>query len=149
MKTVKELVRNLSIVAVTFAFILFLIAPSAKAYTNSMSEVQSIIESIEIKDGGFDLSKGVVGQVPEDLRIASAVVTLPAGETGLINSIAISGPDGQREFGCENLKVTNGTDLIKSCGGPAYLAAGKTTYMAQGSNFQPQGDVKFSVTLSE
>ncbi|MEM8675533.1 MAG: hypothetical protein AAGF83_16915 [Cyanobacteria bacterium P01_G01_bin.67] len=146
MKTVKKLVRNLSIVAITFAFLMFLVAPAAMAASN-MRAVESIVESIEIKDGGFDVN--VPGSVPEKLRIAFAVVALPAGETGIINSIAITGPDGQREFGCENLKVTNGTDLIQSCGGPAYLAPGKTTYMAKGSNFQPQGDVKFSIKLSE
>lgn len=146
MKTMKKLILNLSTVALTFALVMFFVAPATQAATD-MSAVDSIIESIEIKGGGFDVS--VTNPVPAKLRIGSAIVSLPKGETGVIDRIAITGPNGKLEFGCENLKVTNGTDLIESCGGPAYLAKGKTTYEAKGSNFQPQGDVKFSIKLSE
>ena len=146
MNTVKKFVRNLAMVTVTFAFLAFLSTSSAVALMN-MPDVDSIFESIEIKDGAFDLQ--VAGNIPQKSRVGSAVVDLPDGETGTIKKIVITGPDGQREFGCENIDVKNGTDLILSCGGPAYLKAGKTTYIAKGSNFKPQGNVKLGVELSK
>jgi hypothetical protein len=66
------------------------------------------------------------------------VVSLePPDQTGTIDAIVITRPNGKREFACAGLKVQNGTDLIKSCGGPAVLETGETTYVAMGSGFAP------------
>ena len=87
--------------------------------------------------------------VPMPIAVRKAILSLPKEETGSIDSIVITGPDGQRIFGCQNIKVENGTDLIKACGGPAVLQPGpNTTYQAVGSNFGPEKDLTFSVTLS-
>jgi hypothetical protein len=75
------------------------------------------------------------------------IVSLPDSETGKIDNIVITGSEGQREFGCAGLQVTNGTDLVQECGGPAVLKAGQTTYEAKGSDFAPNPDVSFSVDL--
>lgn len=146
MNTMKKLVRNLAMVAVTFTFLSFLSTSSAVALTN-MPAVDSVFKRIQIKDGEFDLQ--VTRSIPQKIRIGHAVISLPDGETGEINEIAINGPQGQKEFGCKNLDVQNGTDLILSCGGPAYLEKGQTTYMAKGSKFQPEGDVTLMVELSK
>lgn len=71
----------------------------------------------------------------------------PDDETGTIDAIVITRPNGEREFACAGLKVQNGTDLIKSCGSPAILEAGKTSYMAMGSGFAPNPNVTLSVDL--
>jgi hypothetical protein len=69
---------------------------------------------------------------------------------GVVKSIKITrkvGNDDVIEFGCVNLKVSQGTDLIKSCGGPALLAAGETTYQAAGADFGPEPNGTFSIQL--
>lgn len=138
----KKLLQLTKFLAVTLVFTLFLLSPNATALIGMPDFDVSVME------GSFNVDVSDI-DVQKDLIIGSAVVSLPEGETGTIDQIVITGPDGQREFGCENIKVENGTDLIKSCGGPAYLKAGKTKYQARGSNFQPNPNVKLGIDLSE
>ena len=103
---------------------------------------------ITITKGSFDFS--TKNDSPE-FTVRSAIVSLPEGESGNIDEIIITGPEGQREFGCFNIKgVKNGTNLISDCGGPAVLKAGKTVYKAKGSGFDPESNVTdFSIKLCD
>lgn len=147
--------RKLSIHLVEIALmaltILFLCVPgSAMADSSTLLKTLqgAISEQIEITGGGFSISPPLETAVPQPITIRSAVVSLPEGETGTLEKIIITGPTGEREFGCFNIKIQNGTDLIKSCGGPAVLEAGKTLYEAQGNHFAPDLDTTFSVSLT-
>lgn len=103
-------------------------------------------QSVPILKGSFDVS--VTGTLIEDTRIASAIISLPpGGETGVIEEIIITGPDGKIEYGCQNKPVATGSDLIRECGGPAYLLGGSTTYRAKGSGFKPELDTTLTVDL--
>jgi hypothetical protein len=144
MNEVKKFLQLVQTLIATLVFSFFLLSQSAIA-AMGMPEIDSIFESVPITGGGFTIDLTV--PIKEKIRIASAVVSLPDGETGTIDEIAITGSDG-KIFGCQNIKVQNGTDLIKSCGGSAYLVPGDTKYQAKGSNFQPSPDIKFGVELS-
>lgn len=100
-------------------------------------------KEVHIDNGGFKVSRQ--GNIAKPGRISAAIVSLPEGESGTIDSINITGPNHEKEFGCENLDVVNGTDLIKSCGGVAYLKEGKTTYAAMGSHFKPDTTLKIAL----
>lgn len=102
------------------------------------------------QSGSFTVS--TKSDLPQSARVGSAILSFdPTSATGTIDSIQIQNldkpSDQQLEFGCGPLEVSNGTDLIAACGGPAYLAKGNTTYNAAGSDF-PTGTV-VSVCLSE
>jgi len=139
-----------AILAICAALIL---QPAKPAYASNsaMAAMQGIVEKVDIKDGAFAVK--TVTSIPpipggQQLRIGQALVSL-SPETlkeGTVDSIKITGPQGI-EFGCVNLKVKQGTDLIVSCGGPALLSAGQTTYEASGSNFGPDSTGTFSITL--
>jgi hypothetical protein len=103
-------------------------------------------QSVPIENGSFNVS--VTGTLKEDTRIGSAIISLPpGGETGLIEEIIITGPDGKIEYGCQNEPVITGIDLIRECGGPAYLLQGETKYTAKGSGFEPQEKTTLKVDL--
>ncbi|NEQ98381.1 MAG: hypothetical protein F6K30_16955 [Cyanothece sp. SIO2G6] len=120
---------------------------------------------IHIEDGSFSYS--VTRDVSEDFTVRSAIVSLPEGETGMIDSILITRPDEGKgcpgagsividgkpvcvEFGCSGIKVENDTDLVAACGGPAVLKASETTYTAKGSDFKPQATFNdFSIELCD
>jgi hypothetical protein len=93
--------------------------------------------------------------VPEKITIRQAILTLPRGETGTIASISITGPSatpGENGivFKCTNVKIKNGLDLIKACGGPAELRpGGNLVYKATGGNFFPRPNFTLGVTLLE
>lgn len=141
MTSLKKLVQGVKILAVilTCSVLLFL--------QNAIAE-ETLSFSIDVKGSQFIITP-VTGTLDKKLRISSAVVSLPENETGIIDKIIITGPNGEREFGCVNLKVTNGTDLIKSCGGPAYLNVGNNTYEAQGSKFEPKCNFKLGIKLTQ
>jgi hypothetical protein len=145
MNSLKKLLQWSKFLAVTLVFSLFLYSQSAIAQNaTGMSAMERMFEA-DIRGGTFTVDARDL-DVKNDFRVGSAVLALPEGETGTIAEIAITGPSG-KIFGCKNIQVQNGTDLIKSCGGPAYLKAGKSTYSARGSNFQPQTDLKLKVKL--
>jgi len=111
----------------------------------------TIREKFPITNGEFTvdtLKKGISGQVPQKLTVTSAVLSLPAGETGTIDKITITGPDGL-EFGCEDIKVKDKVDLIEACGGLGVLKpGGPIDYVATGSGFSPKLDTELGVTLT-
>jgi hypothetical protein len=151
MNSLKKLLQLSKFLVVTLVFSLFLFSQSAIAYAPAnliaamgMPAVDSIFRNVSITEGEFSVDLTV--PIPSKALIGKALVSLPDGETGTIDEIAITGPNG-KIFGCKNIKVQNNTDLIKSCGGKAFLIPGDTTYYAKGSNFQPQSDVEFSVEL--
>ncbi|MDJ0531253.1 MAG: hypothetical protein QNJ70_01945 [Xenococcaceae cyanobacterium MO_207.B15] len=122
---------------ITLATCLFLFSPVAIASTKNLN--------VDVKNGGFSYEN--TKMIPSAARIQAAIVSLPEGEAGTIDSIEIIGPNNKREFGCKNLDVVNGTDLIKSCGGFADLKEGKTTYKASGSNFGPDANTTLGIGL--
>lgn len=137
MSTLKKLMNSVKILAICAVLVVGLFAPSA------MADMR--VGPIPIKGGSFNIHS--VGSINQQ-TVRSAIVALePANETGTIEAIVITGPEGERELGCPNLKVENGIDLIQSCGGPAVLKAGETTYMAKGSGFDPNSEVILSVNL--
>ncbi|NER33673.1 MAG: hypothetical protein F6J93_06385 [Oscillatoria sp. SIO1A7] len=154
----EKLTRNLGkILALTFACLVCFFSSPAMADGLCIHE-----GPVSIQDGSFNVE--TVSDLPMDITIRSAIVTLPPGETGTIDTILITRPynqdgcpetilDGESvciEFGCSWIEVENGTDLIPACGGPAVLKAAETTYHANGSHFGPQGTFDgFSVDLCD
>lgn len=116
----------------------------------AMAAMKGIMESVQIQGGTFSVKTDPfpIPPLEKPLRIAQAIVSLSPDtmKRGLVKSIKITGPNGI-EFGCVNLKVEDGTDLIKSCGGPALLEAGLTVYEANGIDFGPEQNGTFSVDL--
>lgn len=142
MKLTKKLVNSVKILALCTVFTLGLFAPVAMANTSA-----GVFKHVSIERGGFEVPSDTKN-ISHQETIRSAVVTLvPENETGTINQIAITGANGEVEFGCSNLRVQNGTDLIKECGGPAVLEPGETTYQARGSGFAPSGNATLIVDL--
>lgn len=137
-----------NVFAVAFSFLLFFFPATAMADSSPiMRAMEEIIsKSAPIKGGILKVDRSTDIPSPGG-TVRKAVLSLPDGETGTIDSIVITGPGEVREFGCSGLKVQNGTDLIKACGGPAVLKPGPTTYQASGSNFGPEPDVTLSVAL--
>jgi hypothetical protein len=146
MNLVKKLFHSAKFLVIILILSISLFAPAAIA-AMGMPAIDSLFKSVLIKDGKFSFSKNNIN-VPSDIRIGKAIVSLPPGETGKIDEISIVGPNG-KIFGCKNIKIENGINLIKACGGPAYSKAGNTTYQASGSNFQPKSSVKFGIELSQ
>ncbi len=130
---------TLKTVIIALATCLFLFCPVAIASTDNTLHFE-----VDVKNGGFSYEN--TKMIPS-ARIQEAIISLPAGESGTIDSIEIIGPNNKREFGCKNLDVVNGTDLIKSCGGPAYLEKGQTIYKASGSNFAPNANTTLKIGL--
>ncbi|MGK7939643.1 MAG: hypothetical protein AB4062_05725 [Crocosphaera sp.] len=120
--------RSLKIVVVTFSVLLCLFVSNVMtAQADCVNPKPAPIKM----DGTFDFS--TTNENTPDFKVRSAIVSLPEGEVVNIDEIVITGPDGQREFGCVNIKgVKNDDNLIKDCGGPAFLKAGKTVYRAKG-----------------
>jgi len=122
----------------------FLVCASAPARADIMLEVGPVKTTDK---GTFQIVKDKA--IPAG-TVFSAVVETSDEEKGEIDEIIITGPgvDGPatREFGCINQRVQDGTDLIKTCGGPAVLKAGQTKYVANGHGFSP--NVPFTVNLT-
>lgn len=130
-----------TLVAVTISLFFFTSASSAYA----VSQLSTISKTLPVTAGGFDYER--TKNIYADARVGAATVQLPPGETGTIELIKIVGPDNEVEFQCTDIDVSNGVDIISACGGPAYLAAGPTTYEAMGRNFGPDEDVAFKINL--
>ena len=123
---------------------LFFFPTVAIASTNNTFAV--IIKEVSIKNGSLEVHPRTK-ELRDSGKVSAAIVSLPEGESGTINSIKITGPNNNTEFGCENIDVVNGTDLIKACGGIAYLEKGETTYEAMGSNFKPDTTLKIALKI--
>mgnify|MGYP003344159828 FL=1 len=148
----KALSRFLSFAASLLLFVIVLGPRPAIAdgvSPESMAAMQGMMESVPIQGGTFTVKKELTfPPLPKPIRIAQAIVALTPESMnhGLVKSIKITGPNGI-EFGCVNLKVEPGVDLIKSCGGPALLESGPTIYEASGLDFGPEQNGTFSVDL--
>ncbi len=137
-------IRLTKIITVALSLLVFCWTSTAMAASNSID----LMKTIPINGTGFEYSKTIPNDPPETITIRSVQVTLlPPTATGTLDSIVITGPEG-REFGCTGVKVKNGSDLIKACGGSAILkAGGSTTYAVKGSNFGPESKTVISVRL--
>ncbi|WP_335118922.1 hypothetical protein [Nostoc sp.] len=146
MNSLKKSMRLTKILAFALSFLVFCFSTEAIAAPSTLATL-IITEKAPITEGKFSID--TTTPLPEKTVIRSAKLFLPAGETGTINKIKITGPNGL-EFGCQDIKVKNGVDLIKACGGPAVLeAGGAITYVAEGSGFAPKLNTKLKVVLSD
>ncbi|MFK8185584.1 MAG: hypothetical protein AB8B99_19580 [Phormidesmis sp.] len=107
--------------------------------------------SVEISSsGGCSFSTRSISALDVNRRVDSAIINLPAGETGTVKKLSITQiVDGNSKllYGCSNLTVKNGTDLNVVCGGAAYLPEKSTLlYSADLTAFTP--GIDFSVTLT-
>ena len=144
MNSLRKFVSSVKVLAVTLVLLLSFFSSAAMA-----DEATCIVRGpITIENGSFDYSKT---RDVNEFTVRSAIVSLPVGESGTIDSIKITGPDGKPELGCPTVKdVKNGTDLIPACGGPVVLKTGETIYAAKGSDCGPNGNIKsFKITLCD
>ncbi len=147
MNLLNKSMRLIKILAFALSFIIFCFPTSAMANPSTFATL-IITEQASIVGGKFSVDT-TTEPLPSTTVIRSAKLFLPAGETGTINKIKITGPNGI-EFGCQDIKVKNGIDLIKACGGPAVLeAGGAINYVAEGSDFGPKPNSKLRVVLSD
>ena len=147
MNSLKKSMRLTKILAFALSFLVFCFSTEAIAAPSTLATL-IITEKAPITEGKFSIDT-TTDPLPDKTVIRSAKLFLPAGETGTINKIKITGPNGL-EFGCQDIKVKNGIDLIKACGGPAVLeAGGAITYVAEGSGFAPKLNTKLKVVLSD
>lgn len=147
MNALNKFFRSVKVLVLTFAFLLCFLSSTPMADAQEICVKQG---PISITNGSFSYAK--TNKNGPAFTVRSAIVSLPDGETGDLNSIIITGPDGIREFGCGSIKypikVKNGTNLIGACGGTAVLKAGSTTYAAKGSNFGPSNAINnFEIKL--
>ena len=147
MKSLTKIIQTAKVLAFTVLLVISCFPTAAMAISlPKAGDFLGLPQSVPIVDGSFDVS--VTGTLKEDTRIGSAVISLPpGGETGVIEQIIITGPDGKIEYGCQNQPVTTGSNLIQECGGPAYLLKGSTTYTAKGAGFDPELDTTLTVDL--
>lgn len=144
MKTMlSKSLNSLKIIGISLVASLVLFSPSSLA-ENQITDISDIREKVKVENGTFSFKD--TQKIPS-ARIEKAIIDLPKNEKGTIDNLSIIGPDNQTEFGCQNIDVVNGTDLIQACGGPANLKAGKTTYKASGSNFRPESDTVLRIDL--
>ncbi|MDZ8187554.1 MAG: hypothetical protein RMX96_22225 [Nostoc sp. ChiSLP02] len=147
MNLLKMFVNPAKILAFALSFVILCFTTTAMAVPNTLPTL-IITEKAQIIDGKFSIDT-TTQPLPAKTVVRSAKLFLAAGETGTINKIKITGPNGV-EFGCQDIKVKDGVDLIKACGGPAVLeAGGPITYVAQGSGFAPELNTEIQVVLSD
>jgi len=154
MNSLKNSMRLVKILAFALSFLMFCfptaaMAESPKGLDNLVEDI--IPETIGIIDGKFSVGP-ISGGVPFKTTITRAVITIlpPGGETGTIDKILITGPDGKPEFTCPQapFEAEQGSDLIQLCGGkPVDLQPGVTTYEASGSDFGPQFNTLLGIQL--
>jgi hypothetical protein len=147
MKSLKKIIQTAKVLAFTLLLVISCFPTAAMALSRpKVGDFLAFPQSVPIVNGSFDVS--VTGTLQEDTRIGSAIISLPpGGESGVIEKIIITGPDGKIEYGCQDEPVTTGINLIRECGGPAYLLQGSTTYSAKGSGFEPELDTTLTVDL--
>ena len=147
MNPLKMFINPAKILAFALSFLIFCFTTGAMAVPNTFATL-IITEKAPITGGKFSINTTTT-PLPAKTVIRSAKISLAAGETGTINKIKITGPNGL-EFGCQDIQVKNGVDLIKACGGPAVLeAGGAITYVAEGSSFSPKLNTNLTVVLSD
>jgi len=147
MKSLNKFIQTAKVLAFTLLLVISCFPTAAMALRlPKAGDFLAFPQSVPIVDGSFDVS--VTGELIEDTRLGSAIISLPpGGESGVIEQIIITGPDGRVEYGCQNQPVTTGSNLIQECGGPAYLLKGPTTYTAKGAGFDPELETTLTVDL--
>lgn len=147
MNSLKMFIKPAKILAFALSLLVLCFTTTAMAVPNTFATL-IITEKAQITDGKFSIDT-TTQPLPAKTVVRSAKLFLPSGETGTINKIRITGPNGV-EFGCQDIKVKDGVDLIKACGGPAVLeAGGAITYVAEGSDFAPKLNTNIKVVLSD
>ncbi|MBD2449777.1 hypothetical protein H6G76_21930 [Nostoc sp. FACHB-152] len=147
MNLLKMFIKPAKVLAFALSFLILCFTTTAMAVPNTFATL-IITEKAQIKGGKFSIDT-TTPALPATTVIRSAKLVLAPGETGTINKIKITGSNGI-EFGCQNIKVKDGVDLIKACGGPAVLeASGPITYVAEGSDFAPKRNTQLQVVLSD
>ncbi len=114
-----------------------------------MEQVQDIMESVDVHKGTFSVQTKPI-DVTTRIIVEKATVSFDPEtmKEGTVDVLKIAQTNGKVLYNCVNLKVKKGTDLIRSCGGPANLTPGNTViYSASGSGFGPETDGRFSVKL--
>ncbi|HYX15533.1 MAG TPA: hypothetical protein VE944_14415 [Nostoc sp.] len=148
MNSLKMFINPAKILAFALSFLIFCFSTAAIAAPSTLATL-IITEKAQITGGKFSIDTTTPSPLPATTVIRSAKLFLPAGETGTINKIKITSPNGL-QFGCQDIKVKDGVDLIKACGGPAVLkAGGAITYVAEGSGFAPELNTSLTVVLSD
>lgn len=146
MNSLKKFIQTAKLLAFTLLLVISCFPTAAMAISQPNSgDFLGLPQSVTIENGSFDVK--VTGTLKEDTRIGSAIISLPPGETGVIEEIIILGPDGRIKYGCKNKPVKTDIDLIRECGEPAYLLQGETTYFAKGSGFKPELKTTLKVDL--
>lgn len=144
MNSLKTLINPVKILTFALSFIIFCFSISVP---NAFAALR-IAQVARITGGELSVNVNAPS-LPAKTVIRSAKLYLDDGETGTINKIQITGSNGI-EFGCQDIKVKNGINLIKACGGPAVLETGGTlSYLAKGSGFGPEPDTDLVVVLSD
>jgi hypothetical protein len=147
MNSLKMFIKPAKILAFALSFLILCFTTTAMAVPNTLATL-IITEKAQISGGKFSIDT-TTPALPATTVIRSAKLFLEPGETGTINNIKITGPNGV-QFGCQNIKVQNGVNLIKACGGPAVLETGSPiTYVAEGSDFAPKLNTEITVVLSD
>lgn len=147
MISLKMTIRATRIVAFALSVLIFCFTTPVMAAPSPFAAL-IITQKAQITGGKFTVNR-TTEPLPARTVIRSAKLSLPSGETGTINKIQITGPNGL-EFGCQNIKVKDGINLIKACGGPAVLeAGGPINYVAEGSSFGPELNTELQVVLSD
>ena len=141
---------------------IFVLALSVLIFISSTPVMATVIPvpfplTANVKNGNFTVvPRNAPNPLTGKLVVRRAILILPDGEVGTIKSIKITGERKddstiQNLFGCVNVNVKNGTDLIKACGGPAELLGmdqlKDLRYQAEGTGFGPNPNVKFEVVL--
>ncbi|MEA5622077.1 hypothetical protein [Nostoc sp. UHCC 0251] len=148
MNSLKMFINPAKILAFALSFLIFCFSTTAIAAPSTLATL-IITEKAQITGGKFSIDTTTPNPLPTTAVIRSAKLFLPIGETGTINKIKITSPNGL-QFGCQDIKVKDGVDLIKACGGPAVLkAGGAITYAAEGSGFAPELNTNLTVVLSD
>jgi hypothetical protein len=147
MTSLKRFIAPAKILAFALSLLIFCFNSAAIALPNTLATVL-ITENAQIIGGKLSVNT-TTPSLPATTVIRSAKLFLAKGETGIINKIKITDGNGLA-FGCQDIKVKDGIDLIKACGGPAVLeAAGPLTYVAEGSNFAPKLNTRIKVVLTD
>ena len=133
MSTFKKLMNSVKILAICAVLILGLFAPSAMADTNEHLGFRRLI----LEKGSKDYENSQVLYSPLDFNSVKVSLS-PSDQTGTIEKIRITGPDGEKELECDNQKIKDGDDLVELCVKPSvHLKQGNTKYEASVSGFEP------------
>lgn len=145
----KLYIRRLSTLATTVLgsgfFSLFSLSTAAIAeIPQTIARANSTFDHISVNGGDFRAE--YTDYVEDPIRIREAVISLPDGVEGYIDGLFIMDELGRYVYGCMDIPVVDGTDIIQACRWTAYLHPGEVTYHIEGSDFSA-GDVEFELSI--